>query len=132
MTTEQKKLQVVKSTNEELKQAMFIVLEPDEVDLHGDTISEEEVMKACHNYNKHCRAANLFHIVKTTSFELIESYISPVDFTLGDQTVKKGTWLANIQVYDDTLWQLIKSGEISGLSIGALAYVEELDEEEDE
>ena len=36
-------VQVVKSVNEELKQATFIVLAPNEVDLHGDIISEEEV-----------------------------------------------------------------------------------------
>ena len=29
-------VQVVKSVNEELKQATFVVMVPDEVDLHGD------------------------------------------------------------------------------------------------
>lgn len=122
-----KKLQVVKSTNEELKQATFIVMVPDEVDLHGDIISEDEVRKACFNFNKHCRSPNLFHVVKTASFEFAESYVSPVEFQLGEKTVKKGTWLATVQVNDDTLWELIKSGEVNGLSIGAMALVEDLE-----
>lgn len=121
------KLQVVKSTNEELKQATFIVLVPDEVDLHSDIISEEEVRKACFNFNLHCRSPNLFHVVKTTTFDFCESYCAPVEFQLGDKVVKKGTWLATIQVNDDSLWELIKSGEVSGLSIGAMALVEELE-----
>lgn len=120
-------VQVVKSVNEELKQATFIVLVPDEVDLHGDIIPEDEVRKACHNFNKYSNQANLFHITKTATFEFIESYCSPVDFVLGDKLVKKGTWLATIQVHDSELWGLIKDGEVSGLSIGALANVEDID-----
>lgn len=117
-------VQVVKSVNEELKQATFVVMVPDEVDLHGDITSEDEVRKACHNFNKNCNQANLFHITKTATFEFAESYCSPVDFVLNEAFVKKGTWLATIQVHDDELWTLIKSGEVSGLSIGALAQVE--------
>lgn len=120
-------VQVVKSVNEELKQATFIVMIPDEVDLHGDITTEDEIRKACHNFNKHCNQANLFHITKTATFEFAESYCSPVDFVLGDKLVKKGTWLATIQVHDSELWDLIKGGEVSGLSIGALADVEDID-----
>lgn len=123
------KLQVQKSVNEELKQATFIVMVPDEVDLHGDTTTEEEVRKACFNFNRFSRQPNLFHITKTTSFDFAESYVAPVDFQLGDKEVKKGTWLATIQVNDDALWELIKSGEVNGLSIGALASIETIEED---
>lgn len=123
-------IQIAKATNEVLKQATFVVLVPDEVDLHGDTISEEEVRKACFNFNKYCGQANLFHLAKTDTFEFCESYIVPVDIQLGDTLVKKGTWLATIQSLDDDLWELIESGEINGLSIGALATVEKLQGEE--
>lgn len=125
-----KKLKVEKALNEELKQATYIVLVPDEVDLHGDVISEDEVRKACHNFNKFSMQANLFHLVETETFEFVESYIAPTDFILGDKEVKKGTWLATVQALDDDLWELMKSGEINGLSIGALAKVETLEGEE--
>jgi hypothetical protein len=123
-------LPVTKAVNEELKQATFVVMVPDEVDAHGDVTSEEEVRKACHNFNKHCMKANLFHLVQTDSFEFCESYCCPTDFMLGDKLVKKGTWLATIQSKDDSLWELIKSGDINGLSIGALASVETIEEDE--
>ena len=123
-------IQIAKATNEKLKQATFVVLVPDETDLHGDIISEEEVRKACFNFNKFCGQANLFHLAKTDTFEFCESYIAPVDIQLGDTLVKKGTWLATIQSLDDSLWELIEAGEINGLSIGALASVESLDNEE--
>lgn len=122
---------ITKAVDEELKQATFIVMVPDEVDLHGDITSEAEVRKAMTNFNKYCMKANLFHLVETDSFEFCESYCCPTDFVLGDKFVKKGTWLATIQSLDDNLWELIKSGEINGLSIGALASVESIEEDDE-
>jgi hypothetical protein len=128
MQNKDKTVQVVKAVNEELKQATFVVMVPDEVDLHGDITSEDEVRKACHNFNKHCNQANLFHITKTTTFDIVESYISPVDFVLGSHTVSKGTWLTTVQVHDDSLWALIKAGDICSVSISAMAKGTHLDE----
>lgn len=125
----QETVQVVKSVNEELKQATFIVLAPNEVDLHGDIISEEEVRKACYNFNKYSNQANLFHLTKTATFEFAESFIAPVDFVLGDTLVSKGTWLATVQVLNDDLWELVKTGEVNGLSIGALASTEKVEDD---
>lgn len=122
------KIAVVKATNDELMQATFVVMVPDEVDLHGDITSESEVRKACHNFNKFCRKANLFHMVETDTFDVVESYVAPVEMVIGERIVKAGTWLTTLQVHDDTLWSLIKSGDICSVSIGALAKVEELDE----
>lgn len=124
--------QIQKATNDELMQATFVVMVPDEVDLHGDTTTEEEVRKACFNFNKFCMKANLLHRVMTDSFEFAESYIAPTDFILGEKFVKKGTWLCTVQCLDDNLWELIKSGKINGVSIGAMARVEDLEEEDDE
>lgn len=123
-----KTLPVVKSLNEELMQALYVVMVPDEVDLHGDITSEEEVRKACHNFNKFCRQPNLCHLEKTTSFEIAESYCTPVEFVLGDRVVKKGTWVQLIQTLDKDLWELQKSGQFNGLSIGAMAEVQTLGE----
>ena len=122
-------LQITKSTNQELMQATFVVMVPDEVDLHGDITSEEEVRKACHNYNVNCRQANLFHIAKTNSFDIVESYLAPVDMMLDDKFIQKGTWLCTVQCLDPKLFDLIKSGEINGVSIGAMAKVEIIEED---
>lgn len=119
---------VEKSTKEELKQVTYIAMLPDEVDLHGDYTSAEEVRKACENFNRSAKRANLFHMQMTDKFEVIESYLSPTDFVLDDKFVKKGTWLMTLQVKDDQLWDLVKSGEINGISIGAMATVQELGE----
>ena len=122
-------LNVKKSLEEELMQVTYVVMAPGEVDLHGDITTEEEVRKACHNFNEHCRQANLFHLVQTDSFSIAESYIAPVDFVLGEKVVKSGMWLCTLQVKDTDVWQLIKSNKITGVSISALAKVESLEED---
>lgn len=120
---------VLKSSNEELKQATYLVLEPDSVDLHGDTYSADEVRKACHSFNKFCNVANILHLKETTSFEVIESYILPEDISVNDTEIKKGSWLSVLQFVDDDVWQGVKNGEYTGVSIGAYASVEEIKDE---
>jgi hypothetical protein len=120
---------VAKSTNEELKQVTYVAMIPDHTDLHGDYTSAEEVRKAHYSFHKSMQNANLFHKVMTDTFEIIESYLAPTDVELGGHEVKKGTWLVTLQVLDDDVWELIKSGDINGVSIGAFAQVEEVDEE---
>jgi len=120
---------VSKAVDEELRQATFLVLSPDEVDLDGDIYDEDEIRKACHNFQVHCRKANLFHIAETDLAHIVESYIAPADFYLGEQFIKKGSWLQVWQVEDDSLWDLIKKGEVNGVSIGCVANYEVLDDE---
>lgn len=120
------KTKVVKSLNEELMQVTYVAMQ-EGVDAHGDYVSEDEVRKAKENFNKSMMRANLFHLVMTDSFEIIESYLAPVDMVIGEYEVRKGTWLTTLQVYDEELWNLIKSGEINGVSIGGRATVEELE-----
>ena len=124
------KLSISKAVNEELKQVTYVAMLPDSVDFHGDYTSEEEVRKAKESFNRSNMQANLFHVAMTDKFSVIESYLAPVDFILSDNFVKKGTWLMTLQVHDDGVWALIKSGEINGISIGALASVETIEEEE--
>ena len=122
------KVPIAKAVDEELKQATFIVMVPDLVDAHGDVTSIEDIRKACYNFNKSAQQANLFHLTKTDTFEFAESYIAPVDMLVGDKLVLKGSWLTTIQCLDDQVWDAIKSGSICGVSVGCLASVEEIKE----
>jgi hypothetical protein len=123
------KLPITKAVDEELKQVTYVAMIPDHTDLHGDYTSENEVRKAKESFNKSMMRANLFHMVMTDTFDVIESYLAPCDMVLNDQFVKKSTWLMTLQVHDDTLWQMIKDDEITGISIGALASVEDTEDE---
>lgn len=116
---------IAKAFNQELRQATYVVLEGDSVDLHGDTYTTEEVAKACHNFNTNCRKAFIDHAEETDQASIVESYVAPVEMILGDTYVPKGTWLAVVQ-YDKELWKEVKKGTYTGLSIGAYCKSEDI------
>lgn len=128
-------LPVAKSVNDEKRLATFLVLEPQDDDYttndaHADWYDADMVEKSCYNFNRHCMRANLFHMMPTTAFEFIESYVTKSDSVLGGRFIKKGSWLATIYVdtspMGEEIWQGIKSGEFNGLSIQAMGSVESI------
>lgn len=127
-------VEVTKSVDNEQRMAMFVVLEPDVVDLHGDTYSAEEVEKACLSFNQHSMKANLFHKVETENAKIVQSFISPSTFmTEAGKEIKKGTWLQwwhfpEDNEASDEIWKMVKDGDINGVSIGAKGKVEVLDD----
>ena len=123
-----KQVDVVKSLDDEKHLATWIVLSPDEVDLHGDTYTADEVEAACHNYNINCMKANLEHLLMVDNNEafVVESYINPSEFKLDDTLVKKGAWLQTWKIPDEYIWKGVKEGHYTGLSIQCLANTEDL------
>jgi hypothetical protein len=132
----EEQVEVTKALNDEKRMALFVVLEPQEgdvtTDLHGDHYTEEEIEKACNNFNTHCRVANLFHQVETQEADIVQSFIAPSTFTLDSGVVvKKGSWLQWWHFPEggddaDAMWAGVKSGDITGVSIGAMATTEEI------
>lgn len=125
MTKETKKVSVAKSLDEELRQVTYVAMKPG-VDLHGDVVDLETVRLAKESFNKSAQRANLFHLTMTNTFEVIESYLIPCDVTLNEHFVEKGSWLMTLQVHDDDVWEMVKSEDINGISIRAMAEVEDL------
>lgn len=126
MTKQTKALRIAKALNEEIMQVTYVALQPG-VDLHGDLVDVETIRLAKESFNKSAQRANLFHMVMTDSFNVIESYQIPCDVSLNEHFVEKGSWLMTLQVHDPDVWELVKSDEINGISIGAMAEVENLE-----
>ena len=124
-------MEIMKSVNEEKRLATFVVLAPDEVDLHGDTYTSEEVEKACHDYNRNCMKANLQHLLMVDDdvAYIAESYILPCDMILDDRLIKKGSWLQTWKINSESIWKGVKDGYYTGLSIQCMADVEDIEDE---
>ena len=117
------KTAVIKDVGEvgEERFIMGVVLEPDEVDSQGDTILSDEVRQAAHGYMADYGNVGLQHQTFVNGkVKILESYICPVDCTIGGQLVKAGSWLMAFRILDDTIWEAVKSGLLTGLSIGGL------------
>lgn len=122
---------LVKQLNKELMQVTYVAM-LEGTDLQGDYISADEVRKAKESFNRSMQRANLFHIMMTDKFFVEESYLAPTDLNFGGVDIKKGTWLITLQINDEDLWEMIKTGEINGISIGAMASIEEYEDESEE
>lgn len=125
---------IYKAVDAENHYVTFVCMIPDEIDAHGDIVDAEEIRKACINFNKSkTKSANLFHMFKTDSFDIVESYTLPTELTMQDANgdvryLPKGTWLTTLEVSDPKIWQGVLSGEYNGISIGARGRAEIIEE----
>ena len=128
-------VEVTKAVDVEQRRAMFVVLAPNEIDEHGDTNTEDCVEKACISFNTLCNKANLFHRINTEKAKIEQSFITPAGFTTDTGIeVKKGSWLQYWHFPEgdtdsELLWTMVKNNEIQGVSIGATAVYQELNNE---
>lgn len=109
-----------------------VVYEPNTLDAHNQWMSEEEVEKACENFNKNLEAgvvkSNLLHVKDTEDFTIESTWIHKeldvvVDGT--GQPIKAGTWIAKLKFHNEDLWALKKAGVLGGVSFGGKGYVNE-------
>jgi len=98
-----------------------IVLEPETVDSQNDVYSAEEIRKTAFKFMEEYQQFGLMHKKIVKDVVVLESFIAPVDFEAGGQQVKKGTWLVRVRVLDNVIWKKVKSGELTGFSIGGSA-----------
>ena len=117
---------IMKKFDEEERKVLGVVLEPDTFDLHKDIYSIEEVLKAQTNFNKHCMQPNLNHDENTDEIDITKSFIIEVDAMIGDQPVKEGSWLMEMHIPDDQMWEDVKKRDFTGFSIGGSAKVEDI------
>tara|TARA_R110000737_G_scaffold26795_4_gene45554 strand:+ start:5705 stop:6457 length:753 start_codon:yes stop_codon:yes gene_type:complete len=104
-----------------------------EVDLHGDTISLEEIRKAVDNINmkidKGTLQAGLFHGHKTNTFTWQRAWVQEVDATLEDTFVKAGTPLISAKWSNEEAWEDKKAGVLGAPSFGAKGIKVEMEDE---
>lgn len=119
---------LAKSFDEDKRIFTSIVLKANQYDNDGvneDFWSYEVVEEAAYDFMLKSQQGNVGHIMNTDLVKVVESYIAPADFELGDGEVNKGDWVLSIKVYDDDLWGMCKDGVLKGFSIGCGAIVEE-------
>lgn len=110
-----------KSEDEGQRTVFGIVLEPETIDSQGDIYNAEEIEKTAWRFMERYQQFGLMHEEIVRSILPLESYCAPVDFEINGQKVKRGTWLLRVRVLDDEIWRKVRSGELTGFSIGGSA-----------
>lgn len=99
-----------------------VVLEPETPDTQGDIYSAAEIEASCHRFMADYQNVGEMHkALVNDGVDIVECFIAPVDFEMGGQQVKRGTWIMGLHVKSDRLWSDVKSGAFTGLSIGGFA-----------
>ncbi|MFP2956554.1 XkdF-like putative serine protease domain-containing protein [Myxococcus sp. 1LA] len=107
---------------EDERYVLGVVLEPETVDAQGDLYSAAEIRQAAHRFMEEFGGLGLMHQMRVNGHvKVLESYLAPVDFSLGEVPVRKGTWLLAVRVLSDELWGRVKDGQLTGFSIGGTA-----------
>ena len=97
------------------------------VDRQGDVITPDTLVKAVNDFMEHVRVGKVMHEGDQTGMVLHSLPVTKeIADSLGIQTDREG-WIVAYKVYDDAVWQLVKSGELSAFSIGGRAVKEDYD-----
>lgn len=105
----------------------------EEADLVGDSITLEDTRGMVDSLNKAINSekgiqSGLFHKANADDvFTVEKAWIAETDCTIGDTFIEEGQPLIKVQFHNKEAWELRKSGELQGISIGARAkQIEEI------
>jgi len=102
---------------------------PDDPDLQGDWYTADDIERAAHHFmsevTKGSGFSDLMHDGRTRAGYPVESYIAPVDFDLGDQHVRKGSWVVGMHYPDAEIWKGIVEGRYAAFSVGGFGSRED-------
>ncbi len=110
----EKQIKVIVKADDAQRLVYGIVYEPNVADAHGDYMTPEEIEKAAHGFLKDAREIDKQHDFQGGVGEVVESYIAPSDFEMGDEVIKKGSWVLVTKASDET-WEQIQKGEITDI-----------------
>lgn len=117
-------------TDEEQKIVTGIVYEPDVLDAHEEYMTSDSIEKAAHLFLKEFRNVDKQHDFTSGYGDVVESWVAKSAEKLGDQDIKKGTWLMSVHVTDHDTWEGIQKGDITGFSMGGVGERIEHDDTE--
>lgn len=118
-------VRLVTKADDPQKLVYGVVYEPDVEDAHGDYMDADTIEKAAHGFMEDYQQIDKQHDFTTNAGKVVESYVAPVDMTIADTTITKGTWVLVTKATDE-LWEDIQKGEFTGYSLAGTAQVEEV------
>lgn len=120
--------------------ATLLICEPDVIDLQGQQMSKEIIREMQQSYEsfKHWgiqhmdRNLRLYDLpnmnqpqVWENSYDddisLLDSFILSSDSVINQKPVREGSWIVNIHVKNNDIWQKMLDKELTGVSVGGMA-----------
>ena len=95
------------------------------IDRQGDVIEPDTLVKAVNNFMEHVRVGKAMHTGDQVGVVVHSMPITKeIGEALGIHSDREG-WVVAYKVYDDSVWNMVKSGELAAFSIGGRAVKED-------
>ena len=96
------------------------------VDRQDDMIEADTLVKAVNEFMEHVRVGKAMHVGEQVGTVVHSLPITKeIGDSLGIQSDREG-WVVAYKVFDDAVWDMVKSGELAAFSIGGRAIKEEI------
>ena len=96
------------------------------IDRQGDVIEPETLVKAVNEFMEHVRVGKAMHTGEQVGVVVHSLPITKeIGEALGIHSNREG-WIVAYKVFDDSVWERVKSGELAAFSIGGRAMKEEI------
>ncbi len=102
--------------------AYGVVYAPGQIDSQGDHAGADAIRKAAYEFMREKRVENIDaeHSFNSEQAYVAESWlVRKGDELFGEEP--EGAWAVGIQVADPDIWNMLKSGELTGLSLAGVA-----------
>ena len=98
------------------------------VDRQGDVIEADTMVKAVNKFMEHIRVGKMMHKGDQVG-QVVHSMplTKEIGEALGISSSREG-WIVALKVFDDEVWSLVKSGQLTAFSIGGKAKRKEVDD----
>lgn len=98
------------------------------VDRQGDVIEADTMVKAVNKFMEHIRVGKMMHKGDQVG-QVVHSMplTNEIGEALGISSSREG-WIVALKVFDDEVWSLVKSGQLTAFSIGGKAKRKEVND----
>ena len=123
-------VEITKFNEEQMIAIEPLYCKPMDSDAHGQGMTEEEIRKMVDNINTNINkiSGNIGHVFNTDGFYFVKAWVNECECMIGSEFVQEGQPIIKVQFTDETLWSMRKTGQLQGLSIGALGVIVENEE----
>lgn len=124
-------IEINKFNEEQMIAIEPLYCKPMDSDTHNQGMNEEEIRKMVSNINANIQkiSGNIGHVFNTEGFYFVKAWVNECECMIGSEFVPEGQPIIKVQFVDETLWSMRKTGQLQGLSIGALGVVVDNEEE---
>lgn len=126
---------IKESMDNEKRYALYVVYVPEMDDSQGERMTKEDIEKACWSFGRQCYFAqgnriDMQHaedVEKHGECMVVENFVSREEGWMGKT---EGTWFIGI-IHGEDEWEMLKNGDINGVSMAGQAVREERETEDD-